>query len=372
MIEALKRFFALFVFWKMPPPEFDALEDFQPSTPPTVSVAQPSGPSMAGMRRTIADNVTALLDRLLLLDKTSMENTLGSGDAIQRTIPYLLGCDFHLIDDWISMIDEAQSLPERLFCTPEEEELHEVTWPVDIAVAARKDNGLDDRPGVPGFILRRIYTRLPSEFRGQCSVIPQKIVSSIGLWLPDGPSEKWRSDVGHYGLIAGQWRPLKINRIATQSMGGHVECYTNPSAQNARNNHIYIQMSLSVGLTERYNWHVALGQGDAGPRILLPTSPAGCLSLFKNRVKPDGASRRAALRHWVSKHYREAGDFGIAFVREHLRGATRFDWADLSGEILVSGFDLEKNEFFRTQAEEWRATRKHNRVRVRLKKRGGM
>jgi hypothetical protein len=66
----------------------------------------------------------------------------------------------------------------------------------------------------------------------------------------------------------------------------------------------------------------------------------------------------------VSQHYRQSGDFGLAFVREHLRGACHFQWSDLFGEILVSGFDLEKNELFRQQASEWRAKRKHNTVHV--------
>jgi hypothetical protein len=105
--------------------------------------------------------------------------------------------------------------------------------------------------------------------------------------------------------------------------------------------------------------------------MLLPTSPRGCLSFFQDREIDPGRSRRAALRHWVRQHYRDVSDSGLAFVREHLRGNTEFGWRGLAAEILVSAFDLEKNELFREQADAWRAARKHNAVRVRLKKRSG-
>jgi hypothetical protein len=37
-----------------------------------------------------------------------------------------------------------------------------------------------------------------------------------------------------------------------------------------------IQLGLSVGMTERYSWHVALGGEDqTGPRVLFPTNPEG-------------------------------------------------------------------------------------------------
>ena len=82
----------------------------------------------------------------------------------------------------------------------------------------------------------------------------------------------------------------------------------------------------------------------------------------------EGEKRRSALRHWVTNHYMEHEEAGSVYVRDHLRGNTNFRWANFPCEIMVSAYDLEKNEFFRLQAEEWRAVRKHNRVKVRIKK----
>jgi hypothetical protein len=54
-------------------------------------------------------------------------------------------------------------------------------------------------------------------------------------------------------------------------------------------------------------------------------------------------------------------------IREHLRGQRLFTWNGLNCELMVSETDMEKNEFFKNQTAGWRAMRKHNRVRVRLK-----
>ena len=125
---------------------------------------------------------------------------------------------------------------------------------------------------------------------------------------------------------------------------------------------------MSVAFSARYEWHVAFGTIPKGPRVLLPTNPAGCLQLFKNRDKTQGKKRRSALRHWVEQHYRDFAEVGIAFVCHHLRGHTQFMWSGFNCELFVSAYDLEKNEAFKQQAHEWRAQRKHNRVRVHIKR----
>jgi hypothetical protein len=55
-------------------------------------------------------------------------------------------------------------------------------------------------------------------------------------------------------------------------------------------------------------------------------------------------------------------------VRQHLRGATDFQWRELVGEVLVSAFDLERNEEFKHEAELWRSRRQHNVFKVRIKR----
>lgn len=60
--------------------------------------------------------------------------------------------------------------------------------------------------------------------------------------------------------------------------------------------------------------------------------------LFSLRDIPDGYKRRAALRHWVARHFRrklsKPGEF--AEVRKHLRGREEFDWFGIKGEIVVN------------------------------------
>ncbi len=132
----------------------------------------------------------------------------------------------------------------------------------------------------------------------------------------------------------------------------------------------HIRTIFAGKLTSRYSWHVAFGS-EPGSRAVLPTSPRGCLELFRGRDLSLGENRRSALRHWVNEHYRDrSNDPGaMAYVCEHLRGNTRFVWNGLPCELMVSEYDLEKNEFFKTRAAEWRAARVHNRVKVRLKER---
>jgi hypothetical protein len=118
----------------------------------------------------------------------------------------------------------------------------------------------------------------------------------------------------------------------------------------------------------RYSWHVAFGSKQHGLRVVLPTNPLGALKLFKDRQLTEGQTRRNALKHWVANHYYDHAEAGTVYVRDHLRGHTEFLWNDLNCELMVSAYDLEKNEAFKEEARLWRANRKHNRVRVKLKR----
>lgn len=74
-------------------------------------------------------------------------------------------------------------------------------------------------------------------------------------------------------------------------------------------------------------WTVGIGYV-GGARIRFPTDPTGVLSMFRDRNKPDDGSRRPALLHWVSEHYRKSRVDPEAeiLVREHLRGTRDFHW----------------------------------------------
>jgi hypothetical protein len=263
-----------------------------------------------------------------------------------------LGCDFHLIAE---ISDGDLGIAERSVFTPQVDnivDLAAMTWPIDIGVVCRKESC---------YYLTRCFTARPEQIRGQTSIFTTKAVYYVHATLNDDGS--WWAETRIGGLVNGKWMP--IDNIKTIVKGGKVKSQPNSKFHQSEFA-LSTSMMFSFALTERYEWHAAFGTED-GPRLLLPTSSGGASALFKNRELTEGAKRRAALRHWVHNHYRSK-ETDIAYVRDHLRGATRFSWCDLPCELLVSAFDLEKNEFFKTQAAQWRAARTHNRVKVRLKR----
>lgn len=104
-----------------------------------------------------------------------------------------------------------------------------------------------------------------------------------------------------------------------------------------------IRAAMAIALSRRYWWEVKFQIGE-GIGISFPTDPQGAKEAFKLREVPAGKSRRAALRHWVRAHWRRSGRGNHAEVREHLRGATSFDWSDFRCTIKESAYDAAKNQ----------------------------
>jgi hypothetical protein len=312
-------------------------------------------------RREVADITSHVLDKLFSLDLRSGEH-LGAFTE-SKILGFLLGCDFFLMHD---VIDTTETLSggSKYGCfnpTGIEDELAETCWPVDQGTVVRHD---EDKK----FFFSRIKSVTPQEVRGRVSMVVPKMIRFWHASIYDNST--WFASDRVVGLINKRWRALDLN-IATARMTGAGTIVSgridSEQIRDEINNSVAAELSLA--LTRRYDWHVALGPSKDGPRILLPTNPTGCLKFFQNRQRAATASRRAALRHWVSNHYRETDSTGLSYVRDHLRGHTEFVWSDLECELLVSAFDLEKNEAFRQEAELWRAQRQHNRVKVRLKQR---
>lgn len=107
------------------------------------------------------------------------------------------------------------------------------------------------------------------------------------------------------------------------------------------NLHEQLEMLISLQFSSRYNWHVHFRIGD-GPRLSLVTKPEHARHLFKARDLPPGKERRAALRHWVSEHYRRPDTITPIGVRSHFRGADSFDWSGLRCEIEPSEYDKDR------------------------------
>lgn len=93
----------------------------------------------------------------------------------------------------------------------------------------------------------------------------------------------------------------------------------------------------TIALLRRYEWHVAM-RIDGAPALTFACTPASARSAYRLRDLPTGKSRRDALIHWVSEHYRNPD----IHVSEHLRGKHVFSWRGIECEIVPSAYDREK------------------------------
>lgn len=117
--------------------------------------------------------------------------------------------------------------------------------------------------------------------------------------------------------------------------------------------HNVCQMLLGVMFSRDLEWRVVI-KGPSGVSLSLPTDYSGAMAAFRNR-DPEGSGRREALKHWVKQHYRKSTkDDDEILVREHLRGRTPFRWLGMDCELVVSPWDLRRNERLREEREALR------------------
>lgn len=164
--------------------------------------------------------------------------------------------------------------------------------------------------------IQRIRSVSPKQARGCRIVAPQMLRRQIAMVRTDAT---YQEEAQHLAYLGGAWRWAgersrveKVKREAERDAG------------------------LGIWLAERTkpSWQVLLGYTDS-PRLRFETDPSGVLSCFRLRDIPNGKSRRSALVHWVSSHWRKSSSReGLAEVRAHLRGARRFLWNGLDCEIL--------------------------------------
>ena len=310
------------------------------------------GPYEAGkLRREIADIVELVLDRF---DNFDIQQNIASypRESI-KLVEELLGNDFWFIDNEEDIIDRMKGgskySPGRLDedeATPSE--LADAVWPVSIGAAKiwGKENAVQ---------LHQIETIDPKSVRGRVTMVVPKMCRYIfGSFYSD--NTWWCSDI-IVGLVGNKWT------IVSSDISDEYK-----SKRNRENVHNKMTLLIAGVFNIRYNWNVAFGSTKHGLRLVLPTNPTMALKLFRDRELLEGQNRREALKHWVEHFYRDDKEQGTVYIRDHLRGNTNFSWNQMPCELMVSAYDLEKNEFFKKEAHLWRANRKHNRVRVRVKK----
>jgi hypothetical protein len=123
--------------------------------------------------------------------------------------------------------------------------------------------------------------------------------------------------------------------------------------------------ATSFALRQRYEWAVAIGP-EGLPSVRFMTDPTGIKDIFRIRDLPEGRDRRAALLAWITDHWRQNRfDPEIeGYVRKHLRGAVRFVWRGLVGEIIPSQFDVEQRDKFILERQAMRAAGTDRRKRA--------
>jgi hypothetical protein len=155
--------------------------------------------------------------------------------------------------------------------------------------------------------------------------------------------------------VNGQWLKLHHNGGVPRDIRHSDKSVFEPASrldEDGDSTEFQLRIMLGIAFTRYYEWTVTIGRPD-GMKVLLVTDPIGARAAFKLREIPEVKTRRDALRNWVREHWRKnrPGHDDI-HVRQHLRGAQEFDWADLHCQITPSRYDIKKDEEFKDAREQ--------------------
>jgi hypothetical protein len=110
----------------------------------------------------------------------------------------------------------------------------------------------------------------------------------------------------------------------------------------------HISLAASLDLTLRYEWVVRFGV-DGSFSVAYPSERSNITDVFRLRDVPEGKRRREALQTLVTQHWKRSRSQAPTedprvFVREHLRGQTKFNWNGLMCEVIPPKYDVERLE----------------------------
>lgn len=203
------------------------------------------------------------------------------------------------------------------------------TGPFSQSLLARSSQHDESNP----FTIIRVKTASQKEVRGRISGwAPHYVRMAVAILSEDGG---YGGALGpYYGWIGNKWREMPWN--------------DGRPASGERSDDLCIRVAQSVSWTRHWHWTARIGIDD-GIRMELFTDPVGAQELFRLRDISPGKSRRDALCHWVSEHWRKSRkDPAVETqVRAHLRGATEFTWNGLYVKISPSADDLRKERELR-------------------------
>lgn len=224
--------------------------------------------------------------------------------------------------------------------------LRDLDAPLDISAVVNMP-GNDGKTLVDKFCLTRIRQISAKMLRGQGKFHHHPI--EITNVFVDAVAGTYFGDALYYGyrekevdgkLMIGLQR---LNHSITSGSDGglfKLDALTTLTEQKEASR---ITLFAGIQFGRRYEWTVSLGY-DRGLTIAFVTDPLGAKDVFRLRDIPEGKQRRAALKNWVTEHWRKnrTGESSHK-VREHLRGTQDFVWNGLKCHIEPSKYDQERN-----------------------------
>jgi hypothetical protein len=234
------------------------------------------------------------------------------------------GCDLVCEEAASTGIDDYFLIPDGMKDIP--------IWPIDVNFAAKfqkKDNEGDDYADGWGFYRVKTMTQeMRKSWRGKIKLSPPKMVLyDFSACYSNGRKMSVQVPCAILGQKIYDARPW--SEIGKADMD-HLEKT--------------ILLSNGIMLKREYLWSVLIGNADHSVRFY--TDPRGAREAFSLRDIPDGKTRRAALRNWVSAHSRKnrsSTSDDLAWVRKHLRGNTDFSWKGYDCRIIPSAEAIREN-----------------------------
>lgn len=188
------------------------------------------------------------------------------------------------------------------------------------------------------FQVQRTRRLNPAAWRGKLrQLYPYMIEWSLAHIFEDNSYFSYKMPMGFNGST---WTDC-LNREGPNGNGGSPKLIVKVNQDELNS----INMHYGIGFTRRYNWQAIIGSSPKAA-ISIFTDPYGAQELFRLRDIPEGRKRRAAIKNWISSHWRQrrADPSESTKVRQHLRGALEFNWNGLYVKIIPSAFDLELNQ----------------------------
>lgn len=197
----------------------------------------------------------------------------------------------------------------------------------------------------------------------------------------DGFVKFYYSEIDRFGsfvkfpIKAKHMRTMVVKRMYNPSWllefaDGQMRCIASESDSVWSEKRLSFLAPFMCGLAQSLGtyWLVRTRFDAVCPSLTLLTDPTGVKEFWKLRDIPAGRSRRAALLHWVEKHWRqtrEDPDVEV-FVRQHMRGAQSLQQGLFQADITPSVRDTLDAEKAKQEREFMRKIGTDRRRRRRL------